>query len=389
MSFFILPDRLPVAFDPEKKDIVTLSRTRLGDQVKKCFPVAAFLAPGFTVLHNAAYFEETKTKMLPLFSYAAVAIYKGELYASAVRVDKEKRQELNGMNLKKISQKVKEFKKTFAKNRLVRHLEKCALIYGCPAAKNFFLSRYEAPLPSSPYCNARCIGCISHQPNNHCSVTQPRIDFVPSPTEIAEIALFHIKQVRDPVVSFGQGCEGEPLMVADVIEEAVQLVRKVTKKGIININTNASRPKSIKRLFKAGIDSVRVSINSVREEYYNAYYNPKDYIFNDVVGSILEAKKSGGFVSVNYLVMPGLTDSIKEVDALMKFLKRTKVDMIQWRNLNFDPIEYFEKLDKKIPRNELLGMNMVLKEVKKKFPRLLFGYFNPSAGRIKRARSRK
>lgn len=387
-ELFILPDREPVGFDPKEGKAITLSRTELDNKVKKCFPVAAFIAPGFTVLHNAAYSEATNAKMLPLFSYAAVAMYKGEFYASAIRVDKEKRQELGGMDLKKISRKVKEFSKIFVENRLVRHLEKCALVYGCPAAKNFFLSRYEAPLPSSPHCNSRCLGCISYQPNNHCSVTQPRIKFVPTPEEIAEIALFHIKHVKDPVVSFGQGCEGEPLMVADVIEEAVRLIRRVTKKGIININTNASKPKSIKRLFKAGINSIRVSINSVREEYYKAYYNPKDYSFNDVVGSIREAKKQNGFVSINYLVMPGLTDSIGEVQELMKFLNRTKVNMIQWRNLNFDPIEYYEKINSNVSRNELIGMDVVLKEVKKSFPRLLCGYYNPSAGRMKRARSR-
>ena len=57
--------------------------------------------------------------------------------------------------------------------------------------------------------------------------------------EIAEVALFHIDNVDDPVVSFGQGCEGEPLMVADVLEEAILLIRKETSKGIINLNSNS------------------------------------------------------------------------------------------------------------------------------------------------------
>ena len=78
------------------------------------------------------------------------------------------------------------------------------------------------------------------------------------------------------------------------------MIRKITQKGIINVNTNASRPEKIRCLFKAGINSIRVSINSVREDYYNAYYNPQDYTFKDVLGSIKEAKKNGGFVSINY-----------------------------------------------------------------------------------------
>ena len=111
-----------------------------------------------------------------------------------------------------------------------------------------------------------------------------------------------------------------------------------------------------------------------------------DYSFDDVIRSIREAKKHGGFVSINYLVMPGLTDSVHEVNALFKFLKKTKVDMIQWRNLNFDPVQYFRGLNKDIPRDDLVGMDTVLKEVKKEFPELLFGYFNPSASKIRSVR---
>ena len=68
------------------------------------------------------------------------------------------------MDMSIVRKRVKAFRKIFPDNRLVRHLESCALVYGCPAGKNFFLSRYEAPLPTSPTCNSRCIGCISLQP---------------------------------------------------------------------------------------------------------------------------------------------------------------------------------------------------------------------------------
>jgi hypothetical protein len=65
---------------------------------------------------------------------------------------------------------------------------------------------------------------------------------VPSPEEIAEVALRHILVARNPVVSFGQGCEGEPLMVSDTIREAIRLIRTRTQAGTINLNTNASLP---------------------------------------------------------------------------------------------------------------------------------------------------
>jgi len=209
---------------------------------------------------------------------------------------------------------------------------------------------------------------------------------VPTPEEIAEVALFHIPRVKDPVVSFGQGCEGEPLMSGKVIERAIKLIRKKTHKGIINLNTNASRPETISRLFAAGLDSIRISLNSVREEYYNPYFKPVRYKFSDVCRSVKNAKTQKGFVSINYLTVPGFTDLRSEYIALRKFLKQYRIDMIQWRNLNYDPLSYFRDL-KIIPKeSEMLGIKKVISGLRQEFPQLLMGYFNPARGRIKRKR---
>lgn len=379
---FLLPERTPVGYDPDAQEFVELTSNPLGEGA--CFAVSAFLAPGFSITHNAAYTQKAKAKLLPLFSYAAVAYYKGKFYASAIRVDKEKRQELSGMDLDLLDKNVKKFRKEFPLNRLVRHLETCALRYGCPAAKNFFLERYEGPLPSSPVCNARCIGCITHQPEGKCSVTQPRITFTPSAHEIAEVAISHIGKVNDPVVSFGQGCEGEPLMVGETLLEAVKLIRRATSKGVINMNTNASRPDVLEKLFDAGLNSIRVSLNSLTDEYYNAYYLPKGYTFKDVLLSIKKAKRCGVFVSLNYLTFPGFTDSRSEVKALKKFLASGNADMIQWRNLNYDPVSYIKRIKIDVKRSDMIGMRELISEVKDEFPNVMKGYFNPSRGRITR-----
>ncbi|MFQ5952545.1 MAG: radical SAM protein [Candidatus Omnitrophota bacterium] len=372
-ELFMLPDRGPIGFDRDSGQYV---------RPEDCYAVAAFLAPGFTATYNASYHEQGRRRALPLFSYVAVAFYKDRFYASGIRIDREKRQELKGMDMRLVRRNIKSFRKLFPKNRLVRHLEGCALCYGCPAAKNFFLKRYECPLPTSPTCNARCIGCISYQPGKGCSVTQPRIDFVPTAEEVAEVALFHIRNVRDPVISFGQGCEGEPLMVGDLLEKSIRLIRKSTTKGIINLNTNSSKPDVMRRLFEAGLDSIRVSMSSVREDFYSRYYIPRGYGFKDVLTSIKFAKKAGGFVSINYLVMPGFTDSRKETKALFSFLEKMKADMIQWRNLNYDPMAYFRKLKLSVKREEMLGMRELIEKVKKEFPSIMHGYFNPSKTRI-------
>ena len=46
----------------------------------------------------------------------------------------------------------------------------------------------------------------------------------------------------------------------------------------------------------------------------------------------------GKFVAINYLNCPGFSDTPREVDALVRFLGKHPIHMIQWRNLNFDPI---------------------------------------------------
>ncbi|HKK91589.1 MAG TPA: radical SAM protein, partial [Desulfobacteraceae bacterium] len=130
-------------------------------------------------------------------------------------------------------------------------------------------------------------------------------------------------------------------------------------------------------LFDAGLDAVRVSMNSVRKECYTAYFRPKIYKFEDVIQSIETAGKKGKFVSINYLNVPGVTDSEAEFEALTAFLERYPVGMIQWRNLNFDPLAYFRLMEQLGDPGEPLGMARIIKALEKKFPRLIHGYFNP------------
>ena len=366
-EIFKLPDRIAIAYDPAQLKFV---------EDKDNSPIAAFLPPGYTVTYNSAYKEIGMPRILPLFSYAACALRKGDIYAAAVRVDRSPCHDSRFMDMASVKKSTARLIKFFPGNRLVKHLKDCALCYGCPNAKNFFLSRYEAPLPVSPSCNAKCAGCISYQPDKECLPAQPRIKFIPKPEELAEIALFHIDRVRKPIVSFGQGCEGEPLLCADVIEDAIKLIRQKSAKGVINMNTNGSSPRAVARLFDAGLDSIRVSLNSAREKYYTRYYKPQGYAFKDVMRSIDIAKNKKGFVSVNYLTMPGFTDSKDEFAAFKKFIEKRHIDMIQWRNLNYDPLRYFKELKMTADAEGMLGIKEIIGSLKREFPDLRMGYFN-------------
>ena len=371
-----LPDRKPVLLNISTGKLETLQQNPY-EPGETIYPVAAFNSPGYVITRISAYRETRTSQYLPLFSYGAVGWHQNGFRSAAVLVDPEPRQDLRRMPRAKVSAGVEQMRRQMPDNRLRAHLDRCALTYGCPAGKNFFLGRYEAPLPTSKQCNARCLGCLSLQQDSGIHRSQDRITFTPTAEEIAEVALAHINRVDNSVVSFGQGCEGDPLLAAHVIEPAIRLIRAQTARGTINMNTNGSLPARLKLLFDAGLDSIRISMNSVRRECYDAYFRPRGYSFADVTTSIELALARKKFVAINYLNCPGFSDTPGEANALAGFLRQFPITMIQWRNLNFDPLRYWQKMAAAAPSGDPMGMEILLQQIREQFPDLKFGYFNP------------
>jgi len=380
-ELMMLPDRPPVVYNLVEDRLETLTRNPFAPD-EKIFAVAVFNSPGYVNRHFCAYQAPAGAGPLPLFSYGAVGFDRNRFRSAALQVDVEPRQDLRQMPRNKVIQGVAQMQKTYPDNRLMRHLETCALQYGCPAGKNFFLRRYEAPLPTSRVCNADCLGCISLQADTGLHACQDRIAFTPTAEEIAQVGLAHIRQVPKAVVSFGQGCEGEPLTAHKVIVPAVRMIREHTDQGTINLNTNASLPDQVTALCKAGLDSMRVSMNSVRNAAYTAYFRPKSYRWEDVLTSIDTARAHGKFVAINYLNCPGVTDSEQEAAALFDFIRTHDINMIQWRNLNYDPRHYVAAMESAAPGGPPMGMAPLIDALKQAFPRLIHGYFNPPKERF-------
>ncbi|MGD8667007.1 MAG: radical SAM protein [Desulfobacterales bacterium] len=371
-----LPQRRPVLLNLQSGRIETVNENPYATG-QALYPVTAFNSPGYVISHLGTFVETQEALALPLFSYGAVGWHRGKFRSAVILVDREKRQDLRLMKPEDIAGGIDRMRRQMPANRLRAHLEKCALQYGCPAAKNFFLSRYEAPIPTAQHCNARCLGCLSLQKHSEIPRSQDRIGFTPSPEEIAEVALAHIKRVKNSVVSFGQGCEGDPLLAAEPIARAIRLIRSETHRGTINMNTNASLPGALQKVIDAGLDSIRVSLNSVRAACYQAYFRPKGYGFADVLKSVHLALRGGLFVAINYLNCPGFTDTPGEIKALKKFLTSHPIHMIQWRNLNFDPLRYFKIMQAVTAKDTPIGMHHLLELIRREFPKLKFGYFNP------------
>jgi wyosine [tRNA(Phe)-imidazoG37] synthetase (radical SAM superfamily) len=371
-DLYLLPGRDALGLDPE---------TGRMERIEQGTAVAGFVCPSYTLSATTAYQTTSQdAPHLPLFAYGAIGYAQGKFWVTAKQVDTDKRQVFCNIPCERIEAGAKKLMKKFPDNRLVTHLAKCALTYGCPAAKNFALGRFEAPLPTSRTCNARCVGCISLQPEDSgFPSSQNRITFRPTVEEVCQVMLHHNSREKHAVYSFGQGCEGEPLTEAALLEKAIAAFRAQGGKGTVNINTNASLPETMAPLARAGLSSIRASMNSARESLYNAYYRPATFTLEDVKTTICQAKKHALHVSLNYLFFPGVNDTEAELEALTHFLHETRADFIQMRNLSLDPEIYLSRLPQEAG-SPIMGLKNFMKRIRKDCPWVQFGYFNPYLG---------
>jgi len=132
----------------------------------------------------------------------------------------------------------------------------------------------------------------------------------------------------------------------------------------------------VEKLCRAGLQSIRVSMNSARPEYYNKYFRPKAYCFDQAKRSISVVKANGAFASINYFILPGFTDQESEWNALRKLISETGLDLIQMRNLNIDPEWYLKMLRPDLSENKI-GIRSLILRIRDEFPDVRLGYFNP------------
>jgi len=352
-----LPDTVPVGIH---------LRTGKMERVRGAQAVGALLPQGFTRLLLPGYVSPDRSKRLPLFGYTAVVWKNGRFYAACEQTDDPYRWNPLHCDKKELRLKVDSLTARHPDNRLYRHLTKCALEYECLTASNTFLQRWEGAVPVSYSCNAGCFGCISEQPEDSgFPAPQTRLNFRPTVEEVVEIMLNHLRS-PDSIISFGQGCEGEPSTQAKLIIEAIRQVRERTGMGYININTNAGLTDHIRGIVDAGLDLMRVSIISALEDHYNAYYKPRGYSLKHVEKSLRYAADQGVFTSINYLVFPGVTDREEELEAMIEFARRTGLKRIQLRNLNIDPDSYLQLIPP--ARGEMLGMKQAIDILRRELP---------------------
>lgn len=383
-SLFELPGRVPVGYDPPTQRFIELPEY----QGSRVWAVAVFIAPGHAQVLHAAYRALPDAPRLPLYSYTAVGWRGGRFVCATVPVDRDQRHNLADVDAAVLKRATRIMLRRFSRNRLVRHLVgNCGRRYQCPTATSFVLGRCECAVPVSAACNASCLGCISHQPAaSRVTASHRRLAIVPTAEEIAEFAVPHLQSAPRAIVSFGQGCEGEPLLAADVAEDAILRIRRLTRRGVINMNSNGSRPEAVGRLCRAGLDSIRISMNSAQPNLYERYFRPREYSFADVVESMRRARNLGIWVSVNYFLFPVFTDHPREIAALDRLIAWVGIDMLQIRTLNIDPQWYGETMRLRNLHGRSIGVSQWLRRMRERWPGVLIGCFNPAKATMARHR---
>lgn len=360
-----LPCTRPIGLDPETGEMTAIR----GDVQA----VGALLPQGFTRLHIPAYVKTDKEQKLPLFGYCAVVWKEDGFYVAAHPSDDPYKWDPLNCDRTELRQQVTTLTEKYPENRLYQHLSHCALEYECLTASNTFLQRWEGAVPVSYSCNAGCFGCISEQPDDSgFPAPQTRMKFKPTVEELVQLMMEHLK-TPESIISFGQGCEGEPSTQAKIIIEAIKEVRRQTDMGYININTNAGLTDFIRGIVDAGLDLMRVSTISALDGHYNAYYRPRGYTLANVEKSLRYASEQGVYTSINYLVFPGVSDREEEVEAMVEFARRTKLRLIQLRNLNIDPESYLELIPK--AQGDMLGMKQMIDIFREELPDVVIGSY--------------
>jgi pyruvate-formate lyase-activating enzyme len=384
----MLPGRRPIGLDPRTGSAVELRDVKVGKRLVRPLAVGAVLPPGWTRLAVPAYRTMPVAPLLPQWAYTMAAWDDGAGHvAYAVRTDRRAHWDPGSHSTPDLPARVERMVTANPGNPLYGQLARCALEWRCFTAQNTFYGRDEGAIPASTGCNARCVGCISEQPEDGPPSSHERMERPPEAVPMAELGIAHLRSAPGrTMISFGQGCEGEPLTRGDAIAEAIRLIRRHTLRGSININTNGSLPERLAELIDAGLDACRISLNSAHAPLYEAYYQPVGYRFRDVERSIRMAKRRGIYTALNLLTFPGVSDAANEARELCELVGSAGVDQVQVRSLAIDPEQYLAVARASSAGGPAIGMRELFRSLRRARPGLVIGNFARGLGERGQAR---
>lgn len=123
---------------------------------------------------------------------------------------------------------------------------------------------------------------------------------------------------------------GEPTLLQKELVDLVRMLKRLEKVEKVKLTTNGTLLASLARkLAKAGLDSVNVSINSLNKEFYREITG-RD-LLAQVIEGVKRAKEEGIEVKINVIFT---TYSLREIDDFIEFSREYQV-----------PIKFFELID--------------------------------------------
>lgn len=372
-----LPGRLALGMRTGSRAIEPINRQALA--------VAAVLPVGYLRLLFPAYQPADRIPLmtLPLYGYAAVGELAGEVVVAASKSDDFSPWMGRRSSQPRLRAAVERAQRQMPRSRVIAQLSICALQHNCLTAQNTFLRRFEGALPTSAACNADCLGCISLQTDSGAPTPQPRIPRAPTAEDLVEVGSYHLQGAGERgevgMLSFGQGCEGEPLLRERALRPVAQELRRSFPAATLHVNTNGSRPAALRRLIRAGVNSCRISVFSFRQELFATYYRPRGYSIEDVLECARVARAEGAQLTINLLTFPGVTDAPEELELTLRWLQELKVDQLQLRSLNADPLWLTSRLPALSPG---IGLDRLVRRLRVEVPAVRLGNFTRPVAEI-------
>ena len=334
---------------------------------------AAILPAGYLRTQLPAYVDATDRADLAVRPYAAIAADEsGALVVSALRLDSDATHEASAYARGEVAARVDRGLRAHPGDRLVRQLARCAREYGCRAAANAFFARWECALPLAAPANERPPSVVAPRRDGEAEPTEAAA-FHPTTEEVARLAADHLSG-GGTLVSFGRACEGEPLLVAREVEDAIRRVRAETRAGTIHLETNGSAPGALRRLPPAGLESVAIRLVSARASTYELVHGPEGYRLPDVRATLRLCAELRVATSVVVPVLPGLFDRTDELDALIAALvELPEGSTLVLRDLHADPLRALALVgDRGV---EPIGVARAVERIREELPHLRVGSF--------------
>ena len=341
--------------------------------------VAAVLPPGFLRALLPAYADAPDKPDLTPRAYSAVAADDaGDLVVAALHMDRDPTHDADAYPKSEIASKVNDALRSRPADRLVRQLARCAREYSCRAAANAFFRRWECALPVAAPANENPPASIALRLDGEADPREPAA-FHATAEEIATLAQEHIA-AGGTLLSFGRACEGEPLLAARLLEDAIGLIRASTRSGTVHLETNGSAPAALRRLATAGLDAVTIRLVSARADTYDTLHRPDGYRFADVRASLRVAAEQRLATSLLIPVLPGLFDRTDEIAAFVALADDlSEGSAVLMRDLAADPLRAVAAVKN---RDTNVGVARALERLREELPHLRVGSFVRPLARI-------